>query len=486
MRYKQLLFVMVMLITLSSCGFSSKKDIPDISGNYSFGDNYRVEIAKSESNDNEAMYSFVVKFNIADNDFISGEMTVGTPYYFDEANSLDSGTLVFSYESNTLFLELESELHGNFKEELLLLEKPDYSSLDTIKYCKEYYSPTEMYGISLSVDELSGGFYVDLNYSTGLHDEGTIIPGEETTLVNGAIMTLEPQSDGGMYITLYSAISADGNFEEYLIEGNLFDIIDIPPAMLGQLGYGEAFSYLCNVEKNCMNMDATTVVNNPLMYCNNEVYRFTGEVIWSNDEKFLLKITDELENNLISCYYSDENMWVPEGSKVCVYGTGMGTDSYSRRFSNDVVREYTTLAFDVGYILYQEEQYFDFTNNIDIYSAVKSLIYGTYKCDGSTPYLLESEITIDESTINGRPYTVDSIYIDFAATSVTTALDGKVYLEFNIFSMSKRSAENGTYEEYPMSFQFALDGSNCNFGSMWFDQGTYATDFDYASYVKKS
>ena len=486
-KRRVLLFVSLFIaFLLSGCGKSSKENLPDISGKYSFGNHYLVELAKSENTSEDYSYSFSVCFDFSTNDYIVGEMNLDEPYSFDDTNSFDVGELTFSYEDNKLYLSFESELHGQIYEELVVWEELDYTTLDLDIYCKEYYSPTEMYGISLLPDEMSGGFYVSLDYSAGLHDEGVVIPGEETTLVNGAIMTLEPQADGGMYITLYSAIGADGNFKEYLIEGSLFDIIGIAPSMLGQLDFGEAFSHFCEIEKNCINMDATAVIDNPWAYCNDTTYRFTGEVVWCGDTSFLLQITDDLENNLISCYNTSGNVWVSEGNKICVYGKGIGEDTYTRTFYDGSVQEYTTLAFDVGYVLYQEEQYYNFTNNIDMYPSVKNLIYGTYECSGSTPYLLEREITIDENTINGRPYTVDSIYIDFAATSMTTSLADKVYIELNVLSTSKHSDDLGITDEYPMSFQFALDGSGCNFGATWFDQTSYSPAFDYALYVKTS
>lgn len=222
------------------------------------------------------------------------------------------------------------------------------------------------------------------------------------------------------------------------------------------------------------------------MYCDGQIYRFTGEVVWSGDTNFLLKITDAQENNLISCYNTSENVWVSKGNIVCVYGTGIGEDTYTRTYSNGMVQEYTTLAVDVGFVLYQEEHAYDFTENLEMNPAVKEFMYGTYELtdSSSTPYLIESTFSIDEYGINGRPFTVDSIYIDFAGTSITGALDSKVYVELNVISPSKHMDEQNPVLEYPMTFQFALDGSGCNYGSSWFDKGAYFQCFDTASYVK--
>lgn len=234
MKHKQsfLLAVFTLLVLLSACGTASKENLPDFTGDYSFGDSYGVEIGKNEGDSSQNMYWFVVKFNISENDYVSGEMNIGEPYSFDGTNSIDNGKLTFSYEDNKLYLAFNSELHGSFKEALIVQEKINYTDLDLNLYCKEYYSPTELYGISLMPDEESNGFYVDLNYDDGLHDEGVVVPGEETTLVNGATITLYPEANGEMRIALYSAISAYGNYEENLIEGSLFDIIGITPSML--------------------------------------------------------------------------------------------------------------------------------------------------------------------------------------------------------------------------------------------------------------
>ena len=293
-----------------------------------------------------------------------------------------------------------------------------------------------------------------------------------------------------MHIILQSAISAEGNFDEDLIEGDLFDEIGITPVMLAQMDYAEAFSHLCEIEKGCVGMNAETVVERPDVFCNDKIYRFSGEVIWCDETHFLLQITDALEapleNNVISCYSSNERAWVSVGDIVCVYGYGIGEDTYTKTYSDGTTREFTTLAFDVGYTLYQEDRYYNFTDCLDMYPEIKDFIYGTYQLkDGeSTPYLLEDTITITEDGINGRPYKIDSIYIDFAGVSSTRSLESKVYIEFNVISPSKSMDRQDTVLEYPISFQMALDGKICYYSSRWFDQEAYTPLMETASYVK--
>jgi len=483
----------ILILTLSACGsnsFSSQKNASDISGEYRFGDNYTVNIWKNEPSSGYDYY-FSVVFDLTSNDCINGNMNLGEAYHFDDSNSFDNGQLKFSLKKGKLSISIQSEVHGDFNEELSVVEKVDYTNLDWSEYNGDYYSPTEAYGINLYYyddenEESEKSIYVLLDYAWGDHDEGEVIFGEETTLANGATITLTPQSDGSLHIRLYSSMTANGNYEEDLIRGNLFDNIGITPSMLGRMSFEDAFSHLCEIENNCRNMDAATVTGNPSVYCDGKIYRFPGEVVWCGDYKFLLKITDDLENNLIVCY-PGENVWVSEGDKICVYGTGNGTDSYNRTFSDGTVRNYTTLAINAGYVLYQSDQYYNFTESLDIYPDIQNFICGNYelKSSSSNPTLLEKTLTIDNSTINGRPYTIENVYIDFAVESLTTSLSDHVYLKFNVHTPSKRSVYEDAPTEYPMTFQFALDGSSCNYGCMWKVDSTNI-GFDTASYVKVS
>ena len=485
----QLFMLCILCVILVACG-TAPQNIPDISGKYLLDNIYSVELSKDVTSPDSNIYDFSVLFDVSQNDVISGSVAIGEEFVFDGSNSIDNGTLTFSYKNESVYLRLDSEHHGKFNEKLTIQEIPNYSNLNLEVYCKKYYSPSELYGISLLQDTSINGFYVDLNYASGFHDEGTVIPGEETTLAGGTYITLLPQENGGMHIILQSAISAEGNFDEDLIEGDLFDEIGITPVMLAQMDYAEAFSHLCEIEKGCVGMNAETVVERPDVFCNDKIYRFSGEVIWCDETHFLLQITDALEapleNNVISCYSSNERAWVSVGDIVCVYGYGIGEDTYTKTYSDGTTREFTTLAFDVGYTLYQEDRYYNFTDCLDMYPEIKDFIYGTYQLkDGeSTPYLLEDTITITEDGINGRPYKIDSIYIDFAGVSSTRSLESKVYIEFNVISPSKSMDRQDTVLEYPISFQMALDGKICYYSSRWFDQEAYTPLMETASYVK--
>lgn len=485
----RLFMLCIPCLILVACG-TTPQNIPDISGKYLLNNIYSVELSKDETSTDSDIYDFSVLFNISENDVISGSVAIGEEFVFDGSNSIDNGTLTFSYKNAGVYLTLDSARHGKFNEELMIQEIPDYSNLNLEVYCKKYYSPSELYGISLLQDASINGFYVDLNYASGFHDEGSVIPGEETTLAGGTSITLLPQENAGMHIILYSAISSEGNFDEDLIEGDLFDKIGITPVMLAQMDYAEAFSHLCEIEKGCIGMNATTVVEQPSVFCNGKIYRFSGEVLWCDGTHFLLQITDalenHLENNVISCYSSNERAWVSVGDIVCVYGYGIGEDTYTRTYSDGTIREFTTLAFDVGYTLYQEDRYYNFTDCLDMYPEIKDFIYGTYqlKDGGSAPYLLEDTITITEDGINGRPYEVDSIYIDFSGVSSTRSLESKVYIEFNVMSSSKHMDRQDPVLEYPLSFQIALDGKICYYSSRWFDQEAYIPIIETASYVK--
>ena len=75
-----------------------------------------------------------------------------------------------------------------------------------------------MYTISLSEGLTSGTFFLELLYKTGVYDFGTVTPGEETHLENGAYITVDILENGTVHVLLYSAISADGNFDENLIQ----------------------------------------------------------------------------------------------------------------------------------------------------------------------------------------------------------------------------------------------------------------------------
>ena len=121
-----------------------------------------------------------------------------------------------------------------------------------------------------------------------------------------------------------------------------------------------------------------------------------------------------------------------------------------------------------------------------MYPEIKDFIYGTYqlKDGGSVPYLLEDTITITEDGINGLPYEVDSIYIDFSGVSSTRSLESNVYIEFNVISPSKHMDRQDSVLEYPLSFQIALDGKICYYSSRWFDQEAYIPIIETASYVK--
>lgn len=190
----------------------------EIVGAYTFGNEYTVRITEEDPAYTDGGYWFCVSFDSGGSDYVAGELNIGEIYRFDGYSANDVGELIFTIEDGKLFLEFSSERHNWFKEELIKLQEIDYSNQNLSQYCGLYYSPTGMYTISLSEGLTSGTFFLELLYKTGVYDFGTVTPGEETHLENGAYITVDILENGTVHVLLYSAISADGNFDENLIQ----------------------------------------------------------------------------------------------------------------------------------------------------------------------------------------------------------------------------------------------------------------------------
>lgn len=323
------------------------------------------------------------------------------------------------------------------------------SKIDITQYYGEYYSKSKLYGISLQEND-EHSFYLKLSYSDGTTDEGNVIPGKKAILTNYSDITVTLNENGIVHVKLNSAITANGNFDEDLIKGNLIDIIGLTSAsQLNNMDMIDMFPYLCQIENNCVNLSANSLIRHPDLYNNNTIYRIPGVVTWAESGKFLLQITDKLENNTIVCYSS---LPVSEGDEICVYGNGIGKENYTRTYYGGTPSDYKfeTLKFQVGFILYPEQ---DIPYDEIFPSNIQSFIDGEYtlKNSYSTPYNLESTLSVNSSTINNRFYSIDKATITFAYTPNFDNLNSLVSVHLVVSTQSKRN------QEVTLSLLFDID-----------------------------
>ncbi len=395
----------------------------EIVGKYTFGDGYKVEI-ENATDGSEKKYSFFITFDLISNDYLYGDININETYKFDGYTANDAGELKFTIENSKLFLTFSSEKHSYFKEELIPRSINNYTgSLN--KFYGHYYSPTGMYGIELSEGKDEDTLFLSLLYSTGKTDSGYVTPGKETELDNYSYVTLELLENETVHMTLFSAISADGNFDEELYKGNLLDAQGISSASaFNYLNNEQTFKALCKIEKDCINMNIAKMISNPLSYYDNKVYRFPGKVDWVGDGVFLLEVADSsiLTNNIIVCY---SDIPVSKGELVCVYGNCIGADTYTctyTKYGKSEVIEYTTLGTQIDYIFRDGA----ITLPTVIESYMEDVFYGEYhlKKGESAPLRMENIITINENSINGRAYSIKEILLDWAYGSLGVELDG--------------------------------------------------------------
>ena len=200
--------------TLDTVATEDSGAYDDLLGTYYFGDGYTVEIRVAEM-DPSKQYDFTVIFDLASNDYVTGSMNLEESYSFDGYTANDEGKLSFYLDRGQLYLSFESRKHGFFVKELHRQPVIDYSSYYPGDYEGTYYSPSGMYSITLT-GETDSVFYIELEYATGLNDSGYGKFGKETRLDGGAQITVYPMENNSVRVQLYSAISANGNFDEKL------------------------------------------------------------------------------------------------------------------------------------------------------------------------------------------------------------------------------------------------------------------------------
>lgn len=343
------------------------------------------------------------------------------------------------------------------------IKEADYSTYNLYDWQKTYSSPQNGYEIDLLVMPNDIEFSVRLFWGNGVTEHGVVPPGVPTLIEGGGTtITIDLNDDGTIHVNL------DDCFEEDLLIGSLYETANVVTSRtLGKLTDEERFKYLCEIETHCSELMASDVINNPNYYCDGTTYRFPGEVAYVADGMFLLRIKEDssIYNDHIVCF---SDYYVHLGEQVCVYGEGIGAGTYTKGEDN-----FQTLALNVGYILRDGGESYD-----EIGENLAQLIYGDYSLKeySGTPYILESEVTIDGNNINGRPYTVESVKLDFAYSSLTNIISGTSICVY-VSTTSRRGAE------VKINFDFSLDGKSMRYSAAW-DTGSVQPEYDTASYYR--
>ncbi len=195
---------------------SEPKEIP---GSYTTDAGYQVEIGESVDG---TSYPFTITFSVVGRNYVTGTMRVGREIAFENNGfeSCDEGKLTFYQKNGAVYLKYAGNVNGSFDTQLKRETVKDYSGYNVDDYSGTYYSPTEAYEIELLATP-GRSFFVNLRYATGVEDYGDAVPGVESSLENGAIITLNINDDQTIHIKLVSAVKADGIFDEDLIPGTL-------------------------------------------------------------------------------------------------------------------------------------------------------------------------------------------------------------------------------------------------------------------------
>ncbi len=325
--------------------------------------------------------------------------------------------------------------------------KSEENNIDISKYYGKYYSKSKLYEISLQEND-GKSFYISLVYTDGTIDDGYVTPNKQTTLNNYSQVVITLKKNGVVHIKLNSAISANGNFDEDLIKGSLLEAVGlISASLLNDMDYSERFPYLCQIEENCLNLSAKSLIQHPNQYCNDTIYRMPGVVTWAEGNKFLLQITEKQKNDTIICYSQTP---VTEGEKICVYGNGIGKGTYTKGS-----KKYETLELQVGYILYPNK-------NIPYEGAlpgyIQNFINGDYTLKNaySSPYNLESTLSVKDSVINSRSYTIEKATLTFSYTPDFDNLNGLVAVQLLVSTGNKRN------QPVQLSLLFDVDSKECH------------------------
>ncbi len=340
------------------------------------------------------------------------------------------------------------------------------SQKDLTVYRGEYYSPSLLYGIKLELSSVST-LSCNLIYADGKCSYANITPGEQATLSDFGLITVNLLDSGDVHVELYSAISADGNFDETLRKGSIIDQVGLRSAeQLAYLDEDDLFKYLCEIEASCFDLDASQILRHPNNFCNEKIYRIPGKVTWAENGLFLLDISDKYENDTIICY-SDWS--VTEGSEVCVYGSGVGIGTYNK---NRI--EYKALEIKVGYMIMEDQM----TWEGEIPEYMQDLIFGNYtlKYSGASNYYLGEDFTIDSTTIDGRAYTVNKVQYVCSYTPDWNNMDSLVSINLIVDTTDKRG------NKLSIGFFFKLDRTECNCNIAKYTDGE-VTDYDIESYI---
>lgn len=461
------------LIGFDAAVLSSGDEAPaEIPGSYTTADGYEVIIRQSEDGD---AYPFTITFSMVGRNYVTGVMTLGreVAFEYDGFDSCDGGSLTFYQKDGALCLKYAGDVNGSFDSRLEKTVVKDYSGYDLDSLTGTYHSPTEAYEVTLMATP-GRSFFVDLRYANGMADHGDAVPGVESALENGAVVTVDINDDGTVHLKLVSAVRADGVFDEDLIPGALGEVTEIHSArLLKDLSDGTRFAYLCQIEQRCAELRVGDVTSRPYAYCDNEIYRFAGKVVQAVEGGFLLQLCSrsDCENNLIVCK-SDEI--VQTGEELCVYGVGTGTGSYTRTNEYGRVKEFETLLLDVGYTIRNAISY-----GTSVPEFMQDFVYGEYSLkEYETKFLLESDLTFDEHGINGRDMTIKSVSLKYAVTSVTDWIGNSVSVVVETQTTSHRG------EPCTINFYFKLNGDGMRYVGLR-DTDTIAA-MDVAGYDKMS
>lgn len=388
----------------------------------------------------------------------------------------------------------ESTPNSESSNEMQNIQAVDYATADLTQYYGDYYSPTGDYGITLSESTKENTISIKILRSTGEILSGNVEPGSDCILQsNGEIwggIYIGFLKDGTVHVSLTPRADPESGYEEDLIPGNYSEIFGVTSAkMLAYLDDEAFFAALAQIERNCMQMDASMVINNPQLYCDGNIYRFPGVVTYVNGSVFILEIADVgamglspsnklvqiSENNQIICHTTDYSVFV--GEKVCVYGEGIGRESYTRTNHYGIAVPYETLAVDVGYIM--RDGGIECGKTLTDY--MENYVYGTYelKESSSNPYVLERTIYFGPNSINDRPYHIKRVLLDFVYGNITTVMSGAVILQVETTASVRRGQERN------VTFFIDLDGSGLGYSSAW-ETGTNLPGYDTASYIRVS
>lgn len=233
----------------------------------------------------------------------------------------------------------------------------------------------------------------------------------------------------------------------------------------------ELFKYICEIEQRCKGMTVESVTENSRKYCDGQVYRFIGTVTSVVDETVLLSLCpqDIYIDNTIVCNITEP---VSLGEKICVYGTGSGTSTYTRTYNNTgITNEYETLYVNALYILREETI---IATSLPDY--IRDFVCGTFRTNNIWLDIIEEEVVFTGDRVNGRECTINELAITHGGEQKYSHEVNNLDLQVRMSSTSKRN-KACTYV-----FHYDLWSGGDSFYLMGGEKGSMS--FDSSNYVR--